>query len=109
MLKLWGLATDNWKLAAGNWKLRVKSLFNSQDHRELQDRVQRLNADQKPQWGKMTAVQMVAHLSDSLRMASGELEVAPRKVPIRFAGEVTFFTTSSSFSIIRRASIIVSW
>ena len=28
--------------------------------------------------------------------------------PIRFAGEVTFLTTSSSFSIIRRASTIVS-
>src|SRR5436190_722845 len=31
-----------------------------------------------------------------------------RYVPIRFAGEVTFFTTSSSFSIICRASPIVS-
>lgn len=33
----------------------------------------------------MTALQMVAHLSDSLRMASGEIEVAPKRVPIRFA------------------------
>jgi DinB family protein len=63
----------------------VKSLFNPQDHRKLQDRVQRLKTDQKPQWGKMTAVQMVAHLSDSLRMASGELEVAPRKGPFRYS------------------------
>jgi hypothetical protein len=55
----------------------VKSLFNPQDHRELQDRVQRLKTDQKPQWGKMTAVLMVAHLSESLRMASGDLEVEP--------------------------------
>jgi hypothetical protein len=63
----------------------LKSLFNPQDHRELQDRVQRLKTDQTPQWGKMTAVQMVAHLSDSLRMASGELEVAPKKVPFRYS------------------------
>ena len=63
----------------------MKSIFNPQDHRELHDRVQCLEASLKPQWGKMTAVQMVAHLSDSLRMASGELEVAPRKVPFRYS------------------------
>jgi hypothetical protein len=28
---------------------------------------------------------MVAHLSDSLRMASGEIEVAPKRVPLRFS------------------------
>jgi hypothetical protein len=33
----------------------------------------------------MTPLQMVAHLSDSLRLASGELEVAPKKVPLRFS------------------------
>jgi hypothetical protein len=54
-------------------------------HRELQDRVQRLTPQQPPQWGKMSAAQMVAHLADSLRMASGELEVAPKKLPLRFS------------------------
>jgi hypothetical protein len=63
----------------------MNSLFNPRDHRNLHDRVQRLKADVKPQWGTMTAVQMVAHLSDSLRMASGELEVAPRRVPFRYS------------------------
>lgn len=63
----------------------MKSIFNAQDHRELQDRVQRLTTAQKPQWGKMTPVHMVAHLTDSLRMASGELEVAPKKVPFRYS------------------------
>jgi hypothetical protein len=63
----------------------MKSLFNPRDHLELQDRVQRLRAEQKPKWGKMSAVQMVAHLSDSLRMASGELEVAPKKAPFRYS------------------------
>src|SRR5216117_1180688 len=41
-------------------------------------------------------------------MCAVSFEVAPRNVPIRFAGEVTFFMTSSSFSIILRASTIVS-
>jgi hypothetical protein len=63
----------------------MKSLFNPKDHRELQERVQRLRTDQKPHWGRMSALQMVAHLADSLRMASGELEVAPKKVPFRYS------------------------
>jgi len=63
----------------------MKTIFNPRDHLELHDRVQRLTMTQKPQWGKMTPLQMVAHLTDSLRMASGELEVVPKKVPIRFS------------------------
>jgi hypothetical protein len=63
----------------------MKTIFNPRDHLELHERVQRLTTTQAAQWGKMTPLQMVAHLSDSLRMASGELEAAPKKVPLRFA------------------------
>ena len=63
----------------------MKSIFNPRHHLELHDRVQRLTMTHKPQWGKMTPLEMVAHLSDSLRMASGELDVAPKRVPLRFA------------------------
>jgi hypothetical protein len=63
----------------------MKSVFNPAVHRELQERVQRLKPRQEAQWGKMSAAQMVAHLTDSLRMASGELECTPKKVPIRFS------------------------
>ncbi len=63
----------------------MRSIFNPQDHRSLHDRVQRLRTDRQPQWGKMSTVQMVAHLADALRMASGELEVAPKKVPFRYS------------------------
>ena len=63
----------------------MKSIFNAHVHREIQDRVQRLSTAMKPQWGTMTPVQMVAHLSDSLRMASGELEVAPKTLPFRYS------------------------
>jgi hypothetical protein len=63
----------------------MKSLFNPRDHRELQERVQRLRTNQTPRWGRMSALQMVAHLADSLRMASGELEVAPKKAPFRYS------------------------
>lgn len=63
----------------------MKSIFQPAVHRELQDRVQRLTPQQRPQWGKMSAAQMVVHLTDALRMASGELEVAPKKVALRFS------------------------
>ena len=63
----------------------MKSIFNPRDHGELQERVQRLTMTKTAAWGRLTPLQMVAHLSDSLRMASGELEVAPKKVPIRFS------------------------
>ena len=63
----------------------MKSVFSPAVHRELQDRVQRLTPQRQPQWGRMSAAQMVVHLTDSLKMASGELEVTPKKVPIRFS------------------------
>jgi hypothetical protein len=63
----------------------MKSIFNPQCHLELHNRVQQLKTSNTPRWGKMTPLQMVAHLCDSLRMASGELEVAPKKVPLRYS------------------------
>jgi len=63
----------------------MKSIFNPPDHFELHNRVQLLKTSARPHWGTMTPLQMVAHLCDSLRMASGELEVAPKKMPLRFS------------------------
>ena len=47
-------------------------------------RIERLTPDARAQWGKFTPAQMVAHLNDAMRMATGELPVAPRKLPIRY-------------------------
>jgi hypothetical protein len=63
----------------------MRSIFNPRDHLGLHERIQQLKTTSKARWGRMTALQMVAHLSDSLRMASGELEVAPKKMPFRFS------------------------
>jgi hypothetical protein len=62
----------------------MKSVWNASEHRELQQRVERLTPEHAASWGKMTASQMVVHLTDALRMASGELPVAPKNVPIRY-------------------------
>jgi hypothetical protein len=47
-------------------------------------RMECLTADTRPQWGKFNATEMLAHLNDAMRMAIGELEVAPKNVPIRY-------------------------
>ena len=62
----------------------MKSVWNAADHRELQERVARLTPQHQARWGKMSALQTVVHLSDALRMASGELVVAPKNVPVRY-------------------------
>jgi uncharacterized protein DUF1569 len=62
----------------------MKTIWNDQDHRELQDRVGKLSAARKAQWGKMSAPQVVVHLSDALKMATGELPCASKRLPIRY-------------------------
>ena len=60
----------------------MKSVWNAQDHGALRDRVQRLTPESSAQWGRMNAPQMVAHLTDAIRMASGELPTAPKNMPL---------------------------
>jgi hypothetical protein len=61
-----------------------KSLSNARARQELLERLKRLDPKAKPLWGTMTAPQMLAHLSDWMLMAKGELKVAPKKRPLRF-------------------------
>jgi Protein of unknown function (DUF1569) len=51
---------------------------------EMCRRIDRLTPEARARWGKFTPAQMVAHLNDAMRMATGELPVAPRKLPIRY-------------------------
>ena len=61
----------------------MKSIWNPDDQGALRARVRRLTPDMAARWGQFTAPQMVAHLCDSLRMASSELPVAAKRLPIR--------------------------
>jgi hypothetical protein len=61
----------------------MKTIWNSSDHTEMKNRIARLTPDARPRWGRMSAPQMVVHLTDALRMASGELAIAPKKVWLR--------------------------
>lgn len=61
-----------------------KSIFQAARRAELQHRLSHLAPDTLPKWGKMNAPRMVVHLADSLKMALGELPVAPKKTALRF-------------------------
>ncbi|MBK9708711.1 MAG: DUF1569 domain-containing protein [Acidobacteria bacterium] len=61
----------------------MKSLFEKSSRESLIQRMQKLDAQTPPKWGKFNSGQMLAHLSDSLRMAQGKLSVAPRISPLR--------------------------
>lgn len=55
----------------------MKSLDQQACYHELLTRLARLRDDSPRQWGKMSANQMVCHLTDSFRGIMGELSLAP--------------------------------
>lgn len=60
------------------------SLWIDSDRRELLERIERLVPDARPLWGKMSALQMITHLSEWFQMARGELATAPRRNFMRY-------------------------
>ena len=62
----------------------MPTFWDATTRNDLCRRIGGLTPDSKASWGKFTAAQMVAHLNDAMRMATGDLPVAPRKLPIRY-------------------------
>ena len=62
----------------------MKTLWNPAHRREIDARILQLTPAHTPRWGRMTAPQMVVHLADALRMATGELRIPMRKTPFRY-------------------------
>ncbi|MEP6621507.1 MAG: DUF1569 domain-containing protein [bacterium] len=62
----------------------MKTMHSEKDRRAIAERVRALDENRKPVWGRFTAPRMVAHLSDAIRMATGELGVARRKSVMRY-------------------------
>ena len=54
----------------------MKSLNNRIDREQLRDRLLKIAPDSPRRWGKMTAHQMICHLTDSFRAGTGEKEVS---------------------------------
>ena len=63
----------------------MATLFEPAVQAQFIERLAKLTPGARPKWGKFTAPQMVAHLNDSMRMATGELTVKPRAGPFRNA------------------------
>lgn len=62
----------------------MKTLFEDRLRSIMLARINSITADSKPRWGKMNAETMLAHLVHSMRMGLGELDVKPKKLPVRF-------------------------
>ena len=64
----------------------MKSLFNPTVNKEMIERIQKLNANTKPAWGKMTVAQMVMHSQKPFQVAYKELQLKRGIIGILFGG-----------------------
>src|SRR5580658_5593766 len=55
----------------------MKTLLSPRDRNELLYRLSRVRPNSQPRWGKMSAHQMICHLSDSFRASLGEKYTSP--------------------------------
>ena len=55
----------------------MKSLAREDYRAEIARRLRTVRTDSIPRWGRMSAHQMVCHLADACRMATGQKAVAP--------------------------------
>jgi hypothetical protein len=51
----------------------MRTIWQDDTRRELQGRLATLTPDRRAQWGKMSAPEMVCYLSESMKMAIGDL------------------------------------
>jgi uncharacterized protein DUF1569 len=62
----------------------MKSIWQTEARREIQDRLSTLAPTAQAQWGKMSAPEMVCHLAESVKMTLGDLPCAPRSGALRY-------------------------
>ncbi len=60
----------------------MKTLFDPAVASELRERVSALRSDQARRWGKMTPAEALCHLNDSMRIALGEIDATPVRMPL---------------------------
>lgn len=56
----------------------MPTIWNDADRADLVRRAWTVTPEHTAQWGKLSATGMLAHLSDALRMALGDLKVTPK-------------------------------
>ncbi len=60
-------------------------MFHPATRTDLLARLSRLSPETRARWGRMTAPQMVAHLSDQMRHTLGDTAAQPQPGPLRWA------------------------
>lgn len=63
----------------------MPNLHTEADRQAIVARIGALDEHTPARWGAFTAPRMVAHLSDSLRMATGDLAVASKRTVMRYS------------------------
>jgi hypothetical protein len=53
----------------------MKSLFNPNDNNELIERLEKLTPNSAALWGKMNVAQMLSHLQEPIKVATGEAKL----------------------------------
>jgi hypothetical protein len=61
----------------------MRSLWQPETRASVLRRIEQLTPDHRAQWGRFTAPLVLAHLSDSLRMAFGDLPTRSKRLPLR--------------------------
>ena len=59
-------------------------MWNEAEAQEIKTRIATLRPDAPALWGKFDAPQMVCHITDSARMAVGDLAVPSKRLPLRY-------------------------
>lgn len=62
----------------------MRTMWDAESARDIRERVAQLTPERTRRWGRMSVQQMVCHLSESLKMAIGDLQVAPKRLPLRY-------------------------
>jgi len=60
----------------------MATIFDTEARAAIHERVSRLRPDARPAWGRMTAPEVVKHLSRALQGGLGEIPVGPPRGPL---------------------------
>lgn len=60
-----------------------KSLLSPEVERDMQRRLDALSTASKGRWGRMSVAQMLHHVAEALKMATGDVSIPPRVGPLR--------------------------
>jgi uncharacterized protein DUF1569 len=60
------------------------TIWNASDRDAIMRRFAQLSPQASPRWGKFDAPRMLAHVTDGVRMATGEIPIAPRNGPLKY-------------------------